>query len=92
MNATQRLLKTIAWAAENGVKAGKVPKAVAAERMKICRGCESFIKPTAQCGECLCFLKVKTALIWDPVESVKQMKDIKVVCPREKWGEYIEVS
>ena len=44
----------------------------AAKRLAICFECESFYKPTRQCKECGCFMKVKTR-----IPSAK--------CPLEKW-------
>lgn len=49
-------------------------------RMKICRECDRFIKVTAQCKECGCFMKGKTLLAeaecplskWGPVEAVEE--------------------
>lgn len=42
------------------------------ERLKLCEGCPSLVKSTKQCGECWCFVQLKTKL--------KQEK-----CPLDKW-------
>lgn len=88
MNALQRLVKTVEWMATKGVATDKVPEQVAAERLEICERCEHFIKATRQCGKCLCFMDVKTKLVYDPVESVKQLEEIKTFCPVGKWGAF----
>lgn len=31
-------------------------------RLKICRECPSLFKPTMQCKECGCFMRIKTRL------------------------------
>ena len=46
----------------------------AEKRMAICRECEFFFKPTANCKKCGCFMKIKTKL------ALKK-------CPIEKWVE-----
>lgn len=87
-----RLLDTISYMATNGVKTDKVPEEVKEQRLEVCRACERFVKPTVQCGVCWCFLNVKAALVFDPVESVKQARNVRVKCPLNKWGEYQKVK
>lgn len=50
------------WSGEETVKV----------RLNICNDCDKFIKVTAQCRECGCFMKLKT-----------KMQDAK--CPLGKW-------
>lgn len=44
----------------------------AAQRMQVCMDCEHLFKPTRQCKQCGCFMKVKT-----------RMKN--ATCPIGKW-------
>jgi hypothetical protein len=44
------------------------------KRLDICKSCEEFIKLTAQCDVCGCFMKVKTM-----IKSAK--------CPKGKWND-----
>jgi len=34
----------------------------ATQRLKICQACPRFFKPTSQCKECGCFMKIKVHL------------------------------
>jgi len=52
---------------------GRVPLDVEESRLKICSSCEHFIKPTTQCKQCGCIMKLKTKL---PNSE----------CPIGKWG------
>ena len=47
-------------------------KKIAQSRYDICKKCDKFISTTAQCKECLCFMKMKVK-----VENAK--------CPLGKW-------
>jgi hypothetical protein len=42
-------------------------------RMKVCGGCEFFIKEDKRCSKCGCFMEAKS-------------KFIKTNCPMDKWG------
>jgi len=39
-----------------------VPKDVAQKRFDICKSCDRLLKPTFNCKECGCFMKVKVKL------------------------------
>jgi hypothetical protein len=52
---------------------GRVPDAVAEERISICNGCDRLIKATKTCKECGCFMTAKTKLP-------------NAECPLGKWG------
>ena len=49
------------------------PEAVVSERLAVCAGCPSFIKPIKVCKECGCVMPLKTKLA-------------NAECPLEKWG------
>jgi hypothetical protein len=51
------------------------PRAVAAERLTICEGCDHYIAESGQCDICLCYMKLKCA-----------MANMK--CPLDKWTEH----
>ena len=93
MNAIQRLAATVEWMVGNGVDSTKVPKEVKQERLEICRKCEHFTK-SRQCGLCLCFMDVKASLVFDPVQSAKQLKDVRTICAANppKWPEYLPTN
>jgi len=52
---------------------GRVATEVAQKRLDICKGCDHFIKVTAQCKKCSCFMTAKTKLP-------------HAECPIGKWG------
>ena len=55
------------------VEAGKMPAfRLSEKRYRICLTCPKLIKLTGQCGECWCFVKLKT-------------KIVSAECPRNKW-------
>jgi hypothetical protein len=47
---------------------------VHAHRMKVCGGCEFFLKEDKRCSKCGCFMEVKS-------------KFIKTTCPLDRWEE-----
>ena len=51
------------------------PRAVAAERLTICEGCDHYIAESGQCDICLCYMKLKC--------TMANMK-----CPLDKWTEH----
>jgi hypothetical protein len=51
------------------------PRAVAAERLATCEGCDRYLPKTGQCSICLCFMKLKTAMA-------------NTECPLQKWTEW----
>lgn len=53
-------------------KAPKSEAEIYEERVNICASCEKLIKPTFQCSECGCFMKLKAKL-----------HDAQ--CPLNKW-------
>lgn len=55
--------------------AGRVSDEVLDDRLRICSGCEHFIKLTRQCKKCLCFMRLKAQLP-------------KAECPVGKWGQH----
>jgi hypothetical protein len=52
-------------------------KEIAAERLKICEGCDRLNIENYQCQECGCFMKFKTE--WPFAK-----------CPLDKWTSYTE--
>lgn len=54
-------------------------------RIGLCTRCPKFKPLTRQCGICKCFMDFKTKLLFDPIESTRQKKKIKTVCPIDKW-------
>ena len=73
------------YIALEGIDLHRVPKAVRMERMSICKGCDSYRHSVKQCGQCGCFMPIKTALEFDPVKGIEAMKKTKTVCPLGKW-------
>ena len=66
---------------ENGAKVGPMDlldkrnytsEEVSSTRLAMCEECPSLLKPTHQCKECGCFMKLKVKLE-------------KAVCPLGKW-------
>jgi hypothetical protein len=51
------------------------PRAVAAERLTICEGCDRYMPESGQCSICLCYMKLKTTMA-------------NMECPIGKWGEW----
>jgi hypothetical protein len=51
------------------------PRAVAAERLSICEGCDRYRAETGQCEICLCYMKLKTTMA-------------NMRCPIDKWTEW----
>jgi len=51
------------------------PRAVAADRLKICEQCDRYLPKTGQCSICLCFMKLKTTMA-------------NTECPLQKWTEH----
>lgn len=54
-----------------------VTREVREDRLSECRACPVFKPPTRQCGDCGCFLSIKS---WLPAEK----------CPRGKWATSLE--
>jgi hypothetical protein len=52
------------------------PRAVAAERLEICEGCDFYRSDSQICEQCGCFMPLKTA-----------MANMK--CPIDKWEEWV---
>lgn len=52
-----------------------VPRAVAEERMEVCRNCNYFKTKSQVCELCGCYLPLKTSMV-----SMK--------CPLDKWAEW----
>lgn len=67
----QNLGETRPWDLFNA-KSPKLPPEFAKERFNICLSCENFIKMTAQCKKCGCFMAAKTKLA-------------EAACPIQKW-------
>lgn len=63
----------------------KVSPAEAKMRMDVCKKCEHLTVITQQCDRCGCFMRIKTKLLYDPVESDKQGVDVLTKCPVGKW-------
>ena len=51
------------------------PRAVAADRLAICEGCDHYIQDSGQCDICLCYMKLKCAMA-------------NMRCPLDKWSEH----
>lgn len=68
----QNLGETRPWDLFNS-KTPRLTPEFAEERFNICVGCEHFIKMTAQCKKCGCFMAVKTKLAAS-------------ACPVGKWS------
>lgn len=63
----------------------KVDTGTQQARIAVCEGCPKFSAITRQCAVCLCFMDIKTALLYDPVESEKRGEKTKTVCPLGLW-------
>ena len=72
------------WA-ENGLVITKVDAEIYQIRLGICELCDNYNKVTSVCGICGCPMIAKAATEIDPMESVKQKKQIKTACPLQKW-------
>lgn len=83
--AGKKMLDSLAYMATQGVDTTLVTPDEANNRMEICKACPKLSKITHQCSECGCFMKVKTKLLFDPVESVKQAQKVTTTCPDGKW-------
>jgi len=85
-----RILSTQKWLEDHGISSEKVPDEVQQERISICEDCpsSSFLNNTRQCGKCLCFMDVKSWLVFDPVESLKKGSQERVECPGGHWDAY----
>jgi hypothetical protein len=63
----------------------KVDNLTKEARITACKNCPKFSAITRQCGICLCFMDIKAALLYDPVESEKKGTKTKTVCPLGNW-------
>lgn len=92
MTWRERLLGSVEWLVKKGFNGEEVPAQVAEERLKICEsnGCKMFDPVGYRCRSCGCFLRVKTKLIVDPMESFKQGQEVLTKCPKGLWGEFIK--
>lgn len=92
MTWRKRLLGSVEWLVDKGFRGDEVPEEVAADRLNICEsnGCKLFDSSAYRCRSCGCFLRVKTRLIVDPVESFKQGREVLAECPEGFWGKYQE--
>ena len=72
-----------------------VPNEIYKERIKICKSCVYYFKPTGNCKVCLCFMKVKARIApmscpkkyWDKTTKVETPKDL----PQEIIEEILEM-
>tara|TARA_Y100000401_G_C8302585_1_gene215031 strand:- start:511 stop:912 length:402 start_codon:yes stop_codon:yes gene_type:complete len=49
------------------------------DRIKICKGCDHYFKPTGNCKICKCFMKIKARLA-------------PMSCPKKYWNKTTEVK
>lgn len=87
MSTAERIVKSLRYLSDNGLKSEAVSDEEALRRIAICEGCEKFRSMTRQCSICNCFMDVKTKLKFDPVRSVAQGETLETVCPDnpQKW-------
>ena len=71
--------------AQNLIVKEQVSEQVAAERMRVCEGCDRRDKKANKCLECGCFLDLKTsaATNW----NAKKLRNEITHCPLGKWGD-----
>lgn len=60
-------------------------KGIAAARLNTCQGCERFDREKQVCGECGCFMDVKTKL--EVYRNAKKLRNEITHCPLGKWGD-----
>lgn len=82
-----RTAENIAYLVANGIDTTRVSEQESDNRMAICKQCEHLEGNGAlcKCKICGCFMNVKTKLLFDPVESVKNKEKLLTVCPKGKW-------
>jgi NAD-dependent dihydropyrimidine dehydrogenase PreA subunit len=56
-----------------------VPQEIYQDRIKICKECVYYFKPSGQCKRCLCFMKIKARI------STQE-------CPQKYWSKTKEVE
>jgi hypothetical protein len=81
----KRLLDALEFYAEEGIETTLVEKSEQKMRIAICENCDNFLSSTRQCKVCMCQMDVKTSLLYDPVESIKQANKQLTVCPKGLW-------
>jgi 5-methylcytosine-specific restriction endonuclease McrA len=65
------------------------------DRLKICKACDYYFKPTGQCKKCLCFMKIKARLApmacpvkyWNKTTTIENPKDL----PKEIINEILDI-
>lgn len=85
MNIIERLKKTVEFFAKEGIQTEYVTEDQKGLRLSLCEPCDEFIQETRQCGICTCFMDVKTSFLYDPVETLKQGKQVLTKCPKDLW-------
>lgn len=82
MTIFERALKV---AAKKLIVKSTVEANIAAERYKICLGCEFRDEANDQCGVCHCFLDLKTAseTNWNPAKLRNEITH----CPKGRWND-----
>ena len=77
--------KALHLLAETVIVKEKVTADVAKERMRVCFGCSSRDEKENVCGECGCFLDLKTGAKtnW----NAKRMRNEITHCPLGKWND-----
>ena len=70
---------------ENSIDLTYVDSGIQKLRMSICRSCKEYNKTLAKCKVCGCFMRFKTKLMYDPIESHKAAEKKKTECPKGLW-------
>lgn len=81
-----KLIETINFFIKEGVEITKIDEDQQKLRISLCNNCENFNKGLRICNICKCNMDVKTALLYDPVEELKNgEKNVLTKCPKGLW-------